>query len=91
MIIKLLNLVIYGLQIYSLAIVVHVLLSWFPGAYETKFGQILIKLVEPIESKLSFIRIGMISFAPIAALFLIQLAIKGVEVIQLILARLMGS
>lgn len=91
LIINILNLVIYGLQIYSLAIVVHALLSWFPGAYETKFGQILIKIVEPFEEKLSFLRIGMISVAPIAAIFLIQLATKGIEFIQLLIIRILGS
>lgn len=91
LIINILNLAIYALQIYSLAIVIHALLSWFPGAYETKFGEVLIKLVEPLEAKLSFLRIGMISIAPIAALVLIQLAIRGVEFIQMIMFQILGS
>ena len=34
-------------DLYSIALIVYALLSWFPGAYQTKFGEFLIRIVEP--------------------------------------------
>lgn len=36
------------LQVYSNILLVFALMSWFPRAYETKIGQIIIWLVRPI-------------------------------------------
>lgn len=36
------------LQVYSNILIVFALMSWFPKAYETKIGQIIIWLVKPI-------------------------------------------
>ena len=34
-------------DLYSIALIVYALLSWFPGAYQTKFGAFLTRIVEP--------------------------------------------
>lgn len=34
-------------DLYTIALIVYALLSWFPGAYQTKFGEILRRIVEP--------------------------------------------
>ncbi|EGF14495.1 YggT family protein [Streptococcus sanguinis] len=34
-------------DLYSIALIVYALLSWFPGAYQTKFGEFLTQIVEP--------------------------------------------
>ena len=34
-------------DLYSIALIVYALLSWFPGAYQTKFGEFLTRIVEP--------------------------------------------
>ena len=57
-------------QIYSFAIIIYILMSWLPGLQESKFGEILAKIVEPY---LSIFRkiippIGMIDISPIIAL-----------------------
>ena len=40
--------IINGLfQLYTLAIVVYCLMSWFPGALQTKFGMFLDRIVSP--------------------------------------------
>lgn len=36
------------IDLLSLTLVAYALLSWFPGAYETKLGQLLVQLVEPM-------------------------------------------
>lgn len=32
---------------YSLVLAAYALLSWFPGAYQTAFGRLIIRLAEP--------------------------------------------
>lgn len=77
-----------GLDIYSTLIVVYILMSWFPGAYQSKFGQILATICEPY---LNFFRrfippIGMISFSGIVALIVLNLAKSGLfSLFQLII------
>ena len=34
-------------DLYSISLIVYALLSWFPGAYQTKFGEFLTRIVEP--------------------------------------------
>ena len=62
-------------QLYQLAIVVYILMSWFPGAYNTRVGQFF----EPF---LSIFRrfipaIAGLDFSPIIALLVLQLAESG--------------
>ncbi|QHS22182.1 YggT family protein [Virgibacillus sp. MSP4-1] len=79
--IEIYNLLQTALLIYMYAIVVYILMSWFPGARESSFGQMLGKIVEPyLEPFRKFIPpLGMIDISPIVAIFAIQFAKLGLE------------
>ncbi|MCM3594388.1 YggT family protein [Metabacillus idriensis] len=69
------------LQIYSYAIIIYILLSWFPNARESGFGQLLAKIVEPyLEPFRKFIPpLGMIDISPIVALLALRFAGYGLN------------
>ncbi|SET84959.1 YggT family protein [Salinibacillus kushneri] len=79
--IQIYNLLQTALTIYMYAIVIYILMSWFPGARGSTFGQMLGKIVEPyLEPFRKFIPpLGMIDFSPIVAIFAIQFAKIGLE------------
>ena len=61
-------------RVYEFLIVAYCLLSWFPGAYESKIGQLLIKLCQPYLDLFDFIPpIAGISFS----LIVLEFAEKG--------------
>ncbi|RCW70787.1 YggT family protein [Saliterribacillus persicus] len=69
-----------AMTIYSYAIIIYILMSWFPGARESSIGQFLAKIVEPYLEP--FRKIippigGMIDISPIVAIFVLQFAIRG--------------
>lgn len=71
------------LRLYSFSILIYVLMSWLPGARETKFGEILGAICEPY---LEFFRrfippLGFIDISPIIALIVLQLANRGLFVL----------
>ena len=66
-------------DVYTFVLVAYALLSWFPGAYQTKLGQLIIKLSRPYLSlfdrfNLSF---GPIDFTIIVAIFLLNIVSQG--------------
>ena len=65
--------------LYTMAVLVYCVMSWFPGAYQSKFGQILAKIVEPYLDKFRKLplRVGGIDLTPLVALFVLQLAEQG--------------
>lgn len=67
--------------IYSYALIIYILMSWFPGARESQFGYFLGRLCEPyLEQFRKFIPpIGMIDISPIAAIFTLHLARIGLN------------
>ncbi|OAP98136.1 YggT family protein [Ligilactobacillus aviarius] len=71
--------IITGLfQLYTLAIVVYCLMSWFPGALQTKFGMFLDRIVSPFLDLFHFIPpIFNIDFSPIIALIVLGLVENG--------------
>ena len=71
--------IITGLfQLYTLAIVVYCLMSWFPGALQTKFGMLLDRIVSPFLDLFHFIPpIFNIDFSPIVALIVLGLVENG--------------
>lgn len=73
--------IINGLfQLYSLAIVVYCLMSWFPGALQTKFGILLDRVVSPFLKLFDFIPpIFNIDFSPIIALIVLQFVNMGLD------------
>jgi YggT family protein len=71
-------------QIYFYMILVYVLMSWLPNVRESFVGELLGKLVEPYLAPFRrFIPpiMGMIDISPIVALFVLQLAQRGVYAI----------
>jgi YggT family protein len=72
-------------SIYSIILVAYALLSWFPGAENSKVGEWIYKLVHPYLSMFEKfpLRIGMIDFTVIAALLLLQLANTGLDYLVL--------
>lgn len=67
--------------IYSYALIVYILMSWFPGARESAFGIILANICEPyLEQFRKFIPpLGMIDISPIVAIFVLHLARYGLH------------
>lgn len=67
-------------SIYSIALIIYILMSWIPSAYESKFGQILGKICDPyLDLFRRFIPpLGMIDISPIVAFFVLNLARQGV-------------
>lgn len=68
-----------ALVIYSYALLIYILMSWFPGARESSFGSFLGRISEPyLEQFRKFIPpIGMIDISPIVAIFVLFLARNG--------------
>ncbi|XIF19653.1 MAG: YggT family protein [Acetilactobacillus jinshanensis] len=60
-------------NVYMILIVIFALMSWLPGAYDSKLGQILGKIVIPFQRCFDFASVGMISFAPVLALIVLYI------------------
>ncbi|EOR26765.1 YggT family protein [Niallia sp. RD1] len=69
-----------ALTIYSYALIVYILMSWIPNARETSIGVFLAKICEPyLEIFRRFIPpLGMIDISPIVAIFVLNLAGRGI-------------
>jgi len=78
-----LNLVSRAFYLYTLAILIYCVISWFPGAYQSKFGQFLIRIVEPYLSNFRRLplRVGGLDLSPFVALFVLRLAEQGFFII----------
>jgi YggT family protein len=77
---EMLFLLLYRLiDLYSWALIIYILLSWFPNARESSFGQILSRICEPyLEPFRRFVPpLGMIDISPIVAIFVLKLATAG--------------
>lgn len=61
------------INVYMFLIVLFALMSWLPGAYSSKLGQILGRIVVPFQRCFDFASIGMINFAPIIALIILDI------------------
>ncbi|MFD1735740.1 YggT family protein [Bacillus salitolerans] len=74
-----LNILLQIIQIYSYALIIYILLSWFPNARESGFGQLLAKICEPYLEPFRKIipPLGMIDISPIVAIFLLNFASRG--------------
>lgn len=66
----------YLVEIYSMALIVYILMSWFPNARETSIGRFLEKICEPyLEPFRKFIPpLGMIDISPLVALLVLNFA-----------------
>ncbi len=76
------------INIYMWALIIYILMGWFPNARESAIGQVLARICEPyLEPFRRFVPpIGMIDISPIVAFFVLRLAGQGLSE----LARLFG-
>ncbi|NLP49141.1 YggT family protein [Bacillus sp. RO1] len=67
--------------IYTLALIIYIFMSWFPGARESSFGRILGRICEPYLDMFRRIipPLGMIDISPIVAIFVLRYAVLGLE------------
>ncbi|MFT4413485.1 YggT family protein [Fredinandcohnia humi] len=72
------------LGIYSYALIIYILMSWFPNARESSIGQFFARICEPyLEPFRRFIPpIGMIDISPIVAILVLNFASRGVSALQ---------
>jgi YggT family protein len=80
------------IRFYSIALLIYILLSWFPGARESQFGYFLSKICEPYLEPFRKIipPIGMIDISPIVALLVLNYLIpRGIYEIFSWISRLL--
>lgn len=72
-----------AVNIYSGLLIIYALLSWFPGAYESKLGRLLSRICEPYLSLFDRFNLnfGMVSFNIMFAIIVLNLAAGGLEII----------
>ncbi len=75
----LLEILLTVIRIYTYALIVYILLSWFPNARESSFGKFLARICEPYLDPFKRIipPLGMIDISPIVAIFLLNFASIG--------------
>lgn len=66
-------------KFYSYALIIYIIMSWFPGARESGIGEFLARICEPyLDQFRRFIPpLGMIDFSPIVAILVLNLASYG--------------
>lgn len=69
------------IQLYSWALIIYILMSWFPNARESSIGQFLSRICEPyLEPFRRFVPpLGMIDISPIVAFIVLNLAQMGLR------------
>lgn len=67
------------ITLYSWALIIYILMSWFPNARESSIGQFLGRICDPYLEPFRRIvpPLGMIDISPIVAFFVLKLATKG--------------
>lgn len=67
------------IQIYSWALIIYILMSWFPNARDTAIGRILVSICEPYLEPFRRIipPLGMIDISPIVAIMVLRFATSG--------------
>lgn len=70
-------------SLYQWAIIIYILMSWFPGARESSIGQFIASIVKPYLDPFRKIipPLGMIDISGLVALITLQFAISGLEVL----------
>lgn len=72
-----------AISFYMYAIIIYILLSWFPNARESSFGRILGQICEPYLEPFRKIipPIAMIDISPIVAILVLRMANEGLRVV----------
>ncbi|VEF48479.1 integral membrane protein [Bacillus freudenreichii] len=67
------------ISLYSWALIIYILMSWFPNARESSIGQFLGRICEPYLEPFRRIvpPLGMIDISPIVAFLVLKLASAG--------------
>ena len=88
LIITLFNILTRLVYLYTTILIVYALMSWFPGAYQSRFGQLLSRICEPFLDLFRRLplQFGGIDFSVMAAIFALNLAMR---ILQRILINLM--
>lgn len=73
-------------NVYTTALMIYALLSWFPGAYHSIIGRIIVGMVEPILRPLRRLGFQLGGFD-----FTIVLAIVLLNLVESVLLRLIWS
>ncbi|ARI77557.1 YggT family protein [Halobacillus mangrovi] len=75
------NILMTVMQVYSWILIIYILLSWFPGARESSFGEILGRMAEPFLEPFRKIipPLGMIDISPIVAILVLNFARQGLQ------------
>jgi len=73
------------IQIYSWALIIYILMSWFPIARESSIGQFLARICEPYLEPFRKIipPIGMMDISPIVAFLVLNFATSGLRSLYL--------
>ncbi|MEH7106843.1 MULTISPECIES: YggT family protein [Bacillaceae] len=67
--------------IYSWALIIYILMSWFPNARDTSVGRFLARICEPYLEPFRKIipPLGMIDISPIVAFLVLNFATRGLN------------
>ncbi|MBT2735458.1 YggT family protein [Neobacillus sp. C211] len=67
------------IQVYSWALIIYILMSWFPNARESSIGQFLAKVCEPYLEPFRKIipPLGMMDISPIVGFLVLNFASSG--------------
>ncbi|MFK2824922.1 YggT family protein [Bacillus sp. B190/17] len=73
------GLLVQIIQLYSYALIIYILMSWFPNARETSIGQFFSRICEPYLEPFRKIipPLGMIDISPLVAFLVLKMAIQG--------------
>lgn len=72
------------INLYSLALIIYIFMSWVPNARQSSVGQFLGQICEPFLRPFRQIIPpigGMLDISPIAALLVLQFATRGLNVL----------
>ena len=72
------------IELYSWALIIYILMSWFPGARESSIGSFLARICEPFLEPFRRIvpPLGMIDISPLVAILVLNLAARGIIALQ---------
>lgn len=67
------------IDVYYYALIIYILMSWFPNARESAIGQFFARICEPYLEPFRKIipPLGMIDISPIVAIFVLRFAVNG--------------